>query len=196
MQDILGALATIIGLIGYAVYIKTIIRGNTRPHVFSWFVWGLLTTIAWFAQMADGAGPGAWVTGMTAGVSYVIVVLAYFKSRANFDIAKSDIATFAAALASIPLWLITGDPLLAVILISVIDALGFYPTFRKGFHKPDEEALFHYNMAAVKFVIGILAIENFTWVTVLYPASLVFMNAAFVSMVMWRRHVARAVNPS
>ena len=98
---------------------------------------------------------------------------------------------FAAALASIPLWLVTGDPLLAVILVSIIDALGFYPTFRKGYHKPDEEALFHYNMAAIKFIIGIMAIENFTWVTVLYPASLVFMNGVFVTMIMWRRHIAK-----
>lgn len=193
MQDILGAVATLIGLIGYAVYIKTIIQGNTRPHVFSWFVWGVLTAIAWVAQVSEGAGPGAWVTGMTAGMSFVVVALAFFKSRKNLDITRSDVVTFIGALASIPLWLMTGDPLLAVILVSAIDVLGFYPTFRKGYFKPDEENLFHYNMAALKFVIGILAITSFSWVTVLYPASLVLMNGLFVVMILWRRHTARSI---
>ena len=76
-----------------------------------------------------------------------------------------------------------------MIIISVIDALGFYPTFRKSYHKPWEEFLTHYSLASIKFLLSLFALEQFNLTTTLYPASLIFMNAAFLAMTLWRRRV-------
>lgn len=85
------------------------------------------------------------------------------------------------------LWAITDSPLTAVILITIIDALGFAPTFRKAYHKPQEETMITFVLSAVKFVIAIAALSNYSTVTVLYPASLVLMNGLFVAMLIVRR---------
>lgn len=74
-----------------------------------------------------------------------------------------------------------------MILITVIDTLGFAPTFRKAYHKPQEETLITFALSAVKFVISIVALSNYSTVTVLYPASLVLMNGLFVAMLIIRR---------
>ena len=182
---ILAYLAIGIGLASYIPYFFSIAKGKTKPHAFSWFIWGLLTTIAFFAQMAGGAGTGAWVTGFTAALCYAIVVAALFKGEKQ--ITKSDWATFLGALFTLPVWYMTKDPLAAIILITIIDALGFYPTFRKSWHKPHEEMPLAYGLSGLKFLIALFALENFTATTALYPFSLVVMNWIFVAMVLWRR---------
>lgn len=185
MNEFLGALATLIAFVSYVPYVWTIINGRTRPHAFSWFVWGLLTVIAFIAQVTDNAGPGAWVTGFTAAVCFLIVGLSLWKGK--LDATKTDWMAFAGALAAIPLWLATKDPLSAVILITIIDALGFYPTFRKAWHKPHEELMVTFFLSGLKFAIAIAALDNLTLVTWLYPASLVLMNWVFIMMVVYCR---------
>ena len=185
----LGLLALTIGLISYIPYFRGILANKTKPHAFSWFIWGLLTAIAFFAQVTSGAGPGAWVTGFSAIVCFIIVGFALVKGEKK--ITPSDWATFIAALATLPIWYATDNPLYAIILITLIDALGFYPTFRKSWHKPQEEVTVTYSLSAVKFAIALGALQNLNWTTALYPASLVFMNGAFVIMVLWRRNVAK-----
>lgn len=185
--------AIVIGFIGYVPYIRGILIGTTFPHVFSWIVWGILTFIGFFAQVADGGGAGTWVTGITGFVCVLVAVLAWVKGRKGLDIARSDVWVFAGALCAIPLWYFTGSPLWSVVLITIIDAMGFYPTFRKAFYKPDEEVLFTYICSAVKFLLSIMALANLSLITVLYPASLVVMNGGFVVMVLLRRQYLKSL---
>lgn len=184
-KELLASIAVILTLVGYAQYFRNIFAGKTKPHMFSWIIWATLTAIAYFAQISDNAGPGAWVTGLTALISFIIVGLAFFKGEKT--VTKSDWATFLAAASAIPVWLITDNPLWSVIIITVIDALGFYPTYRKSWMKPYEETAFHYVMAAIKFLLAVVALENFTVITALYPISLVIMNGVFVALLITRR---------
>lgn len=184
-KEFMAVLAIIITLIGYTQYFRSIFAGQTKPHMFSWLIWATLTAIAYFAQVTDNAGPGAWITALTAVMSFVIVGFAFFKGEK--DITGSDRITFLAAILSIPVWLMTNNPLYAVLIVTIIDALGFWPTFRKSWMKPYEEAATHYFMAALKFVLALIALENFTMITALYPASLVFMNGVFLLLLFVRR---------
>jgi len=54
---ILGTVAVVMALYSYVPYIKDIFAGKTKPHAFTWLIWGLLTSIAFFGQMADRGGP-------------------------------------------------------------------------------------------------------------------------------------------
>ncbi len=183
-NEFLGWVSIIIGTIGYIPYFVSIFRGKTKPHILTWFVWGVLTSIAYFAQVSDGAGVGAWVTGFTALVSFFITILALFKGEK--DITKSDCITFSVALISIPIWYFTKTPLYSVILITVIDALAFFPTFRKSYNKPHEELPILYILSALKFVVALIVLANWSIITALYPASLVLMNGVFVLMLLYR----------
>lgn len=185
MKTALGVVAVIIAIYSYIPYYRDIFLGKTKPHAFTWFVWFLLTAIAFFAQVADGGGPGAWVTGLTAFVALTITLIALKSARQN--IVTLDWLFFVGSLASLGLWAVTKDPTASVILITTIDALAFIPTFRKSFHKPDEETVVTYALSAVKFAISLAALSTLTLTTVLYPLSLVATNGLFVTMVMWRK---------
>jgi hypothetical protein len=185
MTIIFGWITIFLGIVGYIPYILSLYRKQTKPHVFSWFLWGLLTGIAFYAQLSAGAGPGAWVTGLTAVICLGIAGYAVFHGEKH--ITRSDWMTFIAGLCAIPVWIFTADPLWAIVWVTIIDALGFYPTFRKSYYKPFEEEPLTYALCALKFFVAIFALENFNLTTALYQFSLVVMNGLFVAMVLYRR---------
>ncbi len=182
-------IAIILTLIGYTEYCRSMLAGITKPHMFTWIIWASLTAIAFFAQISDSAG--AWITGLSATISFFIAGYAYFYGEK--DITRSDWLVFISALSAIPIWMVTNNALYSVIIISIIDALAFYPTFRKSWMKPNEEAIIAYIMAFFKFTLALFALENVSATTALYPFSLVVMNAAFIILVVWRRKVLKPI---
>lgn len=184
-RDILGIVATLIAFISYIPYVWTIFTGKTKPHGFSWMVFALLMFIAFAAQVSDRAGAGAWVTGFSAAVCLLIAGLSLIKG--TFKPTLSDWWAFGGSLAAIPIWMATDNPVYAVILITIIDMMAFYPTFRKAYFFPHEELLFTYLLSGVKFVLAFIALENITLTTALYPVSLIVMNWIFMAVILWRR---------
>ena len=184
-QILLGVIASVIGLVSYVPYFRDMFRGKTKPHPFSWFVWGLLTAIAFFAQYAKDAGAGSWATGITAVACLIIAVCALFYGEKR--ITPLDWWCFAGALAGALFWAITSNPVAAVIIVTVTDAIAFIPTFRKGYAKPYEETILTFSMSVLKFVFAIFALQSFSVATVLFPASLVLSNGLFVAMILIRR---------
>ena len=191
-KTILGIAALVIDIPSYVLYFRDIYFRNTRPHVFSWFVWSLLTGIAFFAQISKGAGVGAWVTGLTSVLCLLIAVIALF--RGEKIITKVDWISFVAAFFGIILWVFTDSPLAAVIVVSIVDLLGFVPTFRKSYHRPFQESPWPFGLGSLKFGISLFALESFNLTTALYPATLVISNGIFVIMLLIRRQ--RSINLS
>lgn len=185
LQQISGLFAVLLGVIGYAFYIWGIYKGKIKPHAFSWLVWGILTAIGFIAQAVNGAGPGAWVTGFTAAMSFIFVIVGLGSSSRTL-IARSDWIFLIVALLAIPPWYFTGNALWSVIMITIIDAVAFVPTFRKGYRYPETESALAYLLQGSKFIFGILAIQQLSLVTALYPASLIVANGAFALMLLSR----------
>lgn len=181
----IAAISILMTLAGYFYYFRDIFRGKTKPHAYSWLIWALLTAIAFVGQLSDNGGAGSYVTGVTAFVSFIIFFLAL--SRGEKNATRSDLVYLVASLLAIVPWLLTNDPVSSVILISIIDFLGFLPTIRKSWSKPYEETLIHYVFAGLKFVLAIIALENYSIITWFYPASLVAANLFFVVMLIIRR---------
>ena len=185
-KEVFAIIGVLLTFAGYSAYIYSIFKGETRPHPFSWSIWGVLTAIGFFAQISDNAGPGAWVTGLSAIITFVIAFLGILK-RADIQITKSDWITFFAAMCAIPLWLVMETPLYSVILITTIDAIAFYPTFAKTWRRHEQELAFEHVMAALKFIFSLFALTNYSVITVLYPLSLVVMNILFLIMQFYRK---------
>ena len=186
MHEILGAIATIIGFIGFVPYFYNTWTGKTRPHIFSWYLWALFNAMAGVAQWIDGGGAGSWVNLSGAVITLAIAVLATVKGGKS-DITKSDWYALFGAMVALAVWAATNNPLWSMVLLTVIDMVAFYPTFRKGWMKPYEDMATVFSLSAIKHAIGVMALENYTITTTLFPASLVFTNVAFILMLLIRR---------
>ena len=185
IKELLGLVATLIALVSFIFYFRGILAGTTKPHAFSWLVWGVLTSIGFFGQYAGHGGWGAWATGGDA--LGCLIVAAYAARYGLREIAKSDWLSLAGAGFALFLWYLTSNPLAAIILVAFIDACGFWPTFRKSYLKPNQETLTTYLLSAVKYSIALFALDQFSMVTAFYPAALVLINGAFVIFLLIRR---------
>lgn len=173
-------------------YIRSIRAGRSRPHVFSWVIWGSATFVVFLAQLAGGAGVGAWPIGFSAILSLYIALLAYAR-RGEIRITRSDWLFFGGAMLSLPAWALTSDPLWAVVILTTVDALGFGPTYRKTFADPTGEPIWLFILMGTRNLVVIFALEAYNLTTVLFPGVTVGLCAGFVLVTLWRRRVvARA----
>lgn len=191
-QEILGGIAFLIGLVGHSFYVVSILQNKTKPHLFTWLVWGIITGIAYAAQISDNAGPGSWQMGVSSFLCLMTAAMAL--KWGEKEITRGDKIALAASLIAIIPWLITKNPLGSVILISIIDCVAYYPTFRKSWNKPHEENLTTYLMANLKISISLFALLNFTLITALYPIVLIIANGAFIIMCIVRRRKLAGVH--
>lgn len=187
MQVQLTVVALIIGFVSYVPYLRNLIKGNTKPHAFTSFIWGLLTAIAFVAQISEGAGIAALATG--AAALFCFIVFGFGLKYGKHNIVPADWIFLLMALIAVVLWVTTDDPTSAVILITIADMLAFIPTFRKSWRMPYEETISTYALSSLKFILAIAALQTFNLATVLYPLSLVVTNAIFVIFVMYRRNM-------
>jgi hypothetical protein len=144
-----------------------------------------LAAITFFAQSVSGGGAGTWITALTALVCVIIAILAFY--RGHRRIQRIDWISLLFALGGVGLWLYTNNPLLAVIIVIVVGAIGFIPTFIKAFYKPQEETGITFAMNASKFAIAFFALGSLSPVTWLYPAAMVLMNSSLAMMIFLRQ---------
>lgn len=186
-KELLSAVAIALTLVAFFPYISAIIKGTVKPHVFSWIIWGTTTFVVFLAQLEAKGGVGAWPIGVSGGITIFIALLAYLK-RADVSITKSDWLFFASAMSSLPFWYFTSDPLWAVAILTTVDVLGFGPTVRKAYAFPHSESLLFFALFTARNLIVIMALENYTVTTVLFPAVIAAACALLIAMVTYRRH--------
>lgn len=187
-KDLLGSIAIVLTLVAFFPYVQSILKGATKPHMFSWIIWGSTTFVVFLAQLADKGGVGAWPIGVSGIITLYVALLAYMKKSDN-TIKVSDWWFLAAAMSSLPLWYLTANPLSAVIILTTVDLLGFGPTFTKAYNFPFEEKLTFFIIVSVRNVIAIAALEHYSLTTVMFPALTATACLIFVVMVMLRRRV-------
>jgi len=187
-KEFLSVIAIALTFIAFYPYIHSILKGETKPHVFSWVIWGSTTFVVFLAQLADKGGAGAWPIGVSGIITIYVAVLAYMK-KSDITISRTDWLFFITAMLSLPLWYLSADPLSAVVLLTTVDLFGFVPTFRKAYAYPFEEKLTFFVLMTARNIISIFALAHHSLTTVLFPASIAFACLVFIVMVRYRRRL-------
>ncbi len=185
-KEWLSGIAILLTLIGFLPYIVSIRRGRTKPHVFSWIIWGSTTFVVFLAQLADRGGAGAWPIGVSGLITLYIAWLAWLH-KSDLQITRSDRWFFAAAMSALPLWYLTDDPLYAVLILTTVDLTGFVPTLRKAYAFPRQEHLTFFAIMAARNAVAVTALEHYSLTTVLFPAATGLACVALILTVRVRR---------
>ncbi len=182
-------LSLIPGVVAYAYYFRDMFAGTTKPHAFSWLIWGLLAGNGFWAQASANAGFGAWTTGMTSVACLIIFGVATVKGETRITVL--DKISIALALISFSLLFVIDDKTIGLCLTLFATLLGFSMTWRKAYKQPHEETSKSFALNALKFLPAIFALQTFSFLTVAYPITAGLANALVVLIIYTRRRALR-----
>ncbi len=166
-KDIFGLLSILVLVPQYWIYLTATWRGEIRPHIFSFTIWMLGSGIIAVSQYYEKGGPGAWGSAGSTVLCLFTMLLTY--RLGTKYITRSDWVAFTGALAAIPLWIVTKDPFWSVVLITVIEVIAYFPTFRKAWMEGREELPAFWICAVLQYTFIFLALETYNWTTILNP---------------------------
>lgn len=185
VKEIVGFIGVLLTFVGYIPYIKDVLHKKTRPHIYTWFTWALLSFIIFALQISDHAGPGAYVTLASGVICFIIFLLAL--RQGEKDITTTDTVLLCMAFVSLILWIFAKQPVLSTILIVAVDVIAFLPTVRKSWYKPHQETAVSFIITAVRHGLSVIALDQYTIVTGTFPITWVVVNSLFVCMLYVRR---------
>lgn len=182
-------------LVGYAVFLQFIatieyavltLKGQVAPNRVSWALWATTGITASFAMWSQGFNL-AGVVIFASGFFPLLVLICSFVGKGIWDIKKFDYVCGAFSVAAILLWILTKNPLLAVIFAIIADSLASLPTLRKMLLAPDTEAIATYMAGGIMAAISAVSIENWTPVEYLFPLYLLGVCILLVLFYYWQR---------
>lgn len=176
-----GFVAVLFGILSYVSYYRDVLHGKTKPHLFSWLIWGIGGIVIFIAQRLHYAGPGAWLTGIsTIGILGIAILSFWFGEK---DITKTDTILFFGALSGIILWIFFDNILWSVVIITTVDFIGFIPTFLKTYKKPHQETSLTFYIGVPMYACSLIALQTYSVVTVLYPFIMLVLNAGLAMFI-------------
>lgn len=174
VKIIFSIIATIIGIIGFIPYLKDIFLKKTKPHAYTWLVWTITQGTAVAAMWYGGSGLGAMSLTITLLLVFGVFLISFKYGTKN--ITKSDTFILIIALSAVIAWWLLNQPLISVIMVSIIDFLGYIPSFRKTYQEPWSETLSSWLIFAFSNIIAILAFREYSFLTMTYISTLTIAN--------------------
>ena len=177
-KNIFAILSLVFGFGVFLPYYINIWKKVAKPHLFSWITWTLIGGLGFVLSYRGGGGEGSWIFGLQTILCLGVAVYALFKGEKN--ISFFDWIAFSGVIIAAIVYVSTKNAVLSVILAATIDFLGFIPTFRKSYLKPYDEPILTYFFAFLSWFFSIVALENYSFVTMFYPFTLTLTNIVFV----------------
>ncbi len=152
-KDAMGALAVVITLVAYGIYVWQTLRGEARPHPLSWLIFGILTGTAYLVQRDEAAGAGSWVMGITAVVCLLLCLMSLWRGERAFP--WYEWAFLLAAAMIFIFYLLSRQPTIAAVLAATVNVLGFGPTLTKAWRRPHSDSVttFALNSSEIRAVV-------------------------------------------
>jgi hypothetical protein len=179
---IIGIVSGLISLLGYLPYVLSILKGRTKPNRATWIIWTVIGMLLVASYYFTGDIKAIWVPLAFFVGPFIVMILSFFYGQSNWSIL--DISCLIAAALSLIAWVITGDPLVALLINVFIDFLGAIPTLHKTFLNPETEDLKAWVLFFIGSAINIAAI--ITWdITIIYPLYLVAITFSMVIILLF-----------
>lgn len=186
-KSLFGIAAAIVAIINYAPYLLGVVQKTLFPHAFSWIIFTIITATISVAQFTGGAGPGAWATGATSLITACIALLAL--RNGGYRITRFDYFSLGGALVAIPVWVATSNPLWAVLILTVVEILGFLPTYRKAYWQPFDESKLAFSLTIIKYLLAFGAMQVYTVTTLLFPLVVMTLSTLLLLELIWRSSI-------
>ena len=184
----LGALLSIGGGSRYAWLTW---RGRTRPNRVTWFLWGAAPIIGFLAQLDEGVGLPAVLTA-SIGIGPLLIFAASFTNAAAYwRLTRFDLACGGVSVLALVVWLGLDDPVAAIAIAVLADAVAGIPTIRKCWTHPDSENPVVYVLGGLNGTIALLTLDRWVLAEAAFPTYIAVLGMGLSAVVLSRgRRVA------
>ena len=181
----IGVVAGVVGIFCFVPYFRDIFLNKTKPHIYTWLIWSLLQGTSVFIMLYGCAGIGVlpFVIGTILCGSIFILSFKY----GTKNITLIDTICLIGALIALVFYIFLHNPVLSIILVTLIDFIGFIPTFRKSYVEPKTETASTYLVSAISSILAIFALLNYSLITILYPITLILTDMACWFIIIFRK---------
>jgi Flp pilus assembly protein protease CpaA len=189
-KDLIGCLTVALSVCGLGHFIFDALWGKSRPHIYSWLIWTIVNSIAWYNQWTHNAGPGAWSTLMMtvlSGIIFGIALYQHFAKQSEHQLTTMDQWCLGGAIISIVFLIIFKAGPISIIAATATDVFAFAPTLKKVWRHPQSEPASNYTLNTIRQSIVISAIGSYNFVTVVFPVTLIFFNGLTVATILLQR---------
>ena len=184
-RDALGLVSVALAVLAAVIYIAQTLRGEVRPHPLSWFLFEILSLTGFLVQRDEGARQGSWTLMAMTIICFLFVAVSVARGERSFS--RREWAFLVAGGAVFVVYLFTRQANVAAALTTLVDALGYGPTFVRGWSQPKKDSVASFALNWVKFVPSLMAMDPISFATSFYPATLMVLNAAVAIMLLLRR---------
>ena len=185
--EIFGIIASIVSVISFIPYLISIFKGETKPSSASWWTWTILMFIAVISSWAGGAPWQILLLPSWLCISQLVVSILSIKYGDNdWDLLNK--LYIGGAIIGLLLWVLTGNPLLALGFSIVADLFASIPNFRHVFFNPEQEDRFAWTLGWLAAFFEILAIKNWTFASSAWPIYFI-LNMTVVLFFLYKRNI-------
>ncbi len=176
--EIIGIISGILAAASYIPYIFDIVRKKVRPERASWLIWSVLIGIAFSAQFFKGATDSLWFT-LFDSVGAVTIFLLSIKYGVG-GLTKRDIRGLIAAAFGLLLWYLTKEPIWALVLTIIVDAIAVTLNVMKTLEDPKSETYLMWSIVSFAAILSMISVGELNYGLLVYPVYIFFANFSIV----------------
>ena len=179
-----GVAAPIFSIIAFIPYIRAIYKKETKPSGASWWTWTFINFVALASSRYAGAPWQVLLLPIWFCLSQIyIAILSTKYGDNNWDFGNK--LCVAGACVGVALWIITGQPLLALIISIIADIFASIPNFRHVWTNPEQENRLGWTLGWGGIIFGVLAVSEWSLAEASLPIYF-FLNSTVVVLLIWR----------
>lgn len=186
-KQIIWIVTLILTVIAYIPYIRDMMSGKTKPHIFTRFIRAIWAEVMFLGQWMSWAEAGAWSNALV-GMLCLFITIYGFTHGSKVYIKNIDRFLLIWALWALILHFITDDWLWSIIFINISDFIAFVPSIRKSRKSPHTETISLFAINALKFVLMLFATTTYTFITISNSVLRLILNIGFVLFLLIRRN--------
>lgn len=178
-QFYIGILAGIIAFVAYFVYIKSIIRGETKPNKITWWIWTFMGGVIGTSYYFSGAEATLWVA-ISEFIGPLTIALLSMKYGTGGTEDKTDFLFLVGAIFSIILWIIFDNPVVALVTNLAVDVFAVLPTIKHIRKNPDDEGFAGWFITWIADCVNLFAVDKPVFGVVIYPVYMFVIDGIMV----------------
>lgn len=184
-HEIIPLIGSVVIIIGFLPYVYLTVTKKIKPRIATFITFNLITIISTVAALSEQAYASAMATGALTLMQMIVLFFAIKHGDQAYS--RVDWTSQAISLAGIVAWLISKDPLYAILFNMLADFFGYVPTFYHIWKIPKDETWLSWLIVSSGAFMTFIGTPNRDLINILFPAYLTVVNASLGLTVLYRQ---------